>query len=128
MICSGTTSTSLPADLLLSLALSKSLLALSLHIARDWLLAQGFSAWALSGVVLSVGAAGLAVWERIWEQPKGYSKRREVSWRSTTRGDAQWPVLILSVLQERLSPFYPVVYAMEVLLGLLALSRFSVLR
>lgn len=80
LLCySSSTSTSLPADLLLSLALSKSLLALSLYIARDWLLAQGFSAWALNGVVLSAGAVGLAIWERIWETPRGYNKRREVS-------------------------------------------------
>lgn len=77
---SSSASSSLPADLLLSLALSKSLLALSLYIARDWLLAQGFSAWALNAVVLAAGAAGLAVWERIWETPRGFSKRKEVSY------------------------------------------------
>jgi hypothetical protein len=77
---STSTSSSLPADLLLSLALSKSLLALSLYITRDWLLAQGFSPWALNTVVLAAGSIGLAVWERMWETPRGFSKRREVSY------------------------------------------------
>lgn len=54
------------------------MVALSLHIARDWLLAQSFSPWTLNALVLSFGAAGLCVWERVWDVPRGVGKRREV--------------------------------------------------
>ncbi|KAL8291897.1 hypothetical protein RQP46_002155 [Phenoliferia psychrophenolica] len=90
---SASSSASLPTDLLLSLLLSKSLLALALFIARDWILAQGYSVWTLNALTLCAGAAALCIWER-----------------------------------ETTSAFYPVLFAAEVLLSLLALSNLSVMR
>ncbi|GAA5874053.1 hypothetical protein JCM16303_002674 [Sporobolomyces ruberrimus] len=101
----NTTSGSLPSDLLFSILLSKSLLALSLHISRDWLLAQGFSTWTLNTVVIGVGGAGLALWEKSWEPPRG-AKRRATS-----------PSLL-----------YPVLFTFEVLFALFAIYRLNVLR
>ncbi|GAA5933600.1 cation diffusion facilitator family transporter [Sporobolomyces koalae] len=95
---------SLPSDLLFSVLLSKSLLALALHISRDWLLGQGYSAWTLNTVALTVGGACLVVWERSWEPPRG-AKRRLSS-----------P-----------SPLYPVLYTFEILFALFAIYRLSVL-
>ncbi|GAA5970430.1 hypothetical protein JCM3765_000979, partial [Sporobolomyces pararoseus] len=99
------TSGSLPSDLLFSILLSKSLLALSLHISRDWLLSQGYSIWTLNTIVLLVGGAGLSLWEKSWEPPRG-AKRRASS-----------PSLL-----------YPVLFAFETLLALFALYRLSTLR
>ncbi|GAA5858967.1 hypothetical protein JCM1840_006638 [Sporobolomyces johnsonii] len=96
---------SLPFDLLFSLLLSKSLLALALHIARDWLLAQGYSPWTLNGIVLAVGGAGIALWERSWEPARGLKRRAEPS-----------------------SPLYPLLFALETLFALFAIQRLSVLR
>ncbi|KAK4705893.1 solute carrier family 30 (zinc transporter), member 5/7, partial [Phenoliferia sp. Uapishka_3] len=101
---SASSSASLPTDLLLSLLLSKSLLALALYIARDWILAQGYSVWTLNALVLVAGALGLCVWERVWEGPKGGKRREEPS-----------------------SPFYPVVFAAEILVSLIALTKLSVI-
>lgn len=74
----NSSTSSLPADLLFSLLLSKSLLALSLLFARNWVLAQGYSVWSLAALVLIGGGVGLGLWEKVWEKPKGGSKRREV--------------------------------------------------
>ncbi|GAA5837225.1 hypothetical protein JCM5353_005999 [Sporobolomyces roseus] len=99
------TSGSLPSDLLFSILLSKSLLALSLHIARDWLLGQGYSTWTLNTLVLSFGGAGLAVWEKSWEPPRG------------AKGRASAPSLL-----------YPLLFAFETLFALFAIYQLSVLR
>ncbi|GAA5907356.1 cation diffusion facilitator family transporter [Sporobolomyces salmoneus] len=96
---------SLPSDLLFSILLSKSLLALSLHISRDWLLVQGYPTWTLNTIALGVGGAGLALWEKSWEPPRG-AKRRASS-----------PSLL-----------YPVLFAFEVLFALFAIYRLSVFR
>ncbi|GAA5950931.1 hypothetical protein JCM21900_000376 [Sporobolomyces salmonicolor] len=96
---------SLPSDLLFSLLLSKSLLALALHIARDWLLAQGYSPWTLNGIVLAVGGAGIALWDRSWEPAREGKRRAEPS-----------------------SPLYPLLFALETLFALFAIQRLSVLR
>lgn len=48
---------------------------------------------------------------------------RPAAFHLETKTDA-----LANTLQERMSPFYPLVFAVEILLGLLALSRLSVLR
>ncbi|GAA6063604.1 hypothetical protein JCM10212_006221 [Sporobolomyces blumeae] len=101
----GTPTGSLPSDLLFSVLLSKSLVALSLHIARDWLLGQGYPPWTLNAVSLAVAGVGLAVWDRAWEPTRG-AKRRESS-----------PSLL-----------YPVLFAFENLFALFSIYRLSVLR
>ncbi|GAA5914613.1 hypothetical protein JCM6882_001217 [Rhodosporidiobolus microsporus] len=103
-------STSLPADLLLSVLLSKSLSALALHVAKDWLLdTASYSAWKLNAVVGAVSAVGLGVWERVGGDERG-GKR---GMKSRT---------------EPSSPLYPFLFAFESLFAFLALSHLSVLR
>ena len=121
---------SLPTDLLLSLLLSKSLLALSLYVARHWVLAQGYSVWTLNAIVLGLGAVGLQVWERIGDSST-LAKRREVSRvvglaESEMAGLRLMPALCPS--QDQRSPSYAVIFAAEVLFAFLALSKVSVLR
>ena len=71
---------SLPGEIIISLAMSKTLLALGLHVSRDWILAQGMSLWSLVAVTLCLGAAGLTVWEQVGDGRRiGRTKRKEVS-------------------------------------------------
>ena len=63
--------TAIPTDLLLSLVLSKSLLVIALHIARDWLLGNGLSAFALWSGYLVVGAPAVLVFQASWTGSKG---------------------------------------------------------
>ncbi|KAM0786639.1 hypothetical protein ACM66B_002091 [Microbotryomycetes sp. NB124-2] len=102
----STSRSKLPADIVLSVALSKSLLALAWHVARDWILAQGMSLWSLLAATMLLGAAGLAIWERAWHRPRDKGKRRE----------------------EQLPPMYAVIYTGEVALALFALTHLSALR
>ncbi|GAA6016759.1 hypothetical protein JCM11491_001797 [Sporobolomyces phaffii] len=99
------TSGSLPSDLLFSILLSKSVLALSLHISKDWLLAQGYSAWTLNVVALATGGGALALWDKSWQPPRG-AKRRASS-----------PSLL-----------YPVLFAFEILFALFTIRQLSVFR
>lgn len=141
---SSTSSGSLPSDLLFSVLLSKSLLALSLHISRDWLIAQGYPIWTLNAVSLAVGGVGLALWEKSWEPPRG-GKRRAVSctnYRENLPGSllsssaAQFSRVenipradeaFLSC-QNPPSLLYPVLFAFENLFALYAVYRLSVIR
>ncbi|GAA5824812.1 hypothetical protein JCM3770_004303 [Rhodotorula araucariae] len=101
----ASTATALPTDLLFAVLLSKSLLALALHVAKDWLLAQGRSPWTLAALVQGVGAVGLLLW----------------SWSGTpTRGTKR--------RTEPTSPLYPLLFALETLFAILSISRISVLR
>ena len=67
----GGSGTAIPTDLLLSLVLSKSLLVIALHIARDWLLGNGLSAFALWSGYLVVGAPAVLVFQASWTGSKG---------------------------------------------------------
>ncbi|KAK4049540.1 putative zinc transporter msc2 [Microbotryomycetes sp. JL201] len=102
----STSRSKLPVDIVLSVALSKSLLALAWHVARDWILAQAISLWSLLAATMVLGAIGLAVWERAWHKPRDKGKRRE----------------------EQLPPTYAVVFTCEVALALFALAHLSALR
>ncbi|GJN90397.1 hypothetical protein Rhopal_003408-T1 [Rhodotorula paludigena] len=96
---------SLPSDLLFAVLLSKSLVALALHVANDWLVAQGYSPWTIAALVQGAGGVVLALWERPWEASRGGKRRTEPS-----------------------SPLYPVLFALETLFALLSISHLSVLR
>ncbi|GAA5998586.1 cation diffusion facilitator family transporter [Rhodotorula paludigena] len=96
---------SLPSDLLFAVLLSKSLVALALHVANDWLVAQGYSPWTIAALVQGAGGVVLALWERPWEVSRGGKRRTEPS-----------------------SPLYPVLFALETLFALLSISHLSVLR
>ncbi|GAA5934720.1 hypothetical protein JCM3775_002039 [Rhodotorula graminis] len=97
--------TSLPADLLFAVLLSKSLLALALHVAKDWLFAQGRSPWALAALVQGVGAVGLLAMSWSAGQQRGSKARTEPP-----------------------SRLYPVFFALETLCAFLSISRISILR
>lgn len=101
---------SLPVDLLLAQILSKSLLALSLFIARDWLLAQGFAVLPLNALVLGGGAIGLCVWERVWDT-KGRGQAEKKGRKATPNA---W--------------LYAVLVGAEGITSLLILTRLSLLR
>lgn len=62
-----------------SLLLSKCLLALSLYMAKNWIIAQGFSIVYLNALVLLSGGIGLGIWEKLWDKPRASGKRKEVS-------------------------------------------------
>ncbi|KAK4048858.1 putative zinc transporter msc2 [Microbotryomycetes sp. JL221] len=96
----------LPTDILLSVAMSKSLLALALHVARDWILAQSMSLWSLLATTLVIGTCVLALWEKPSINHKHKGKRRD----------------------DQLPKMYSVIYACEVALALFALTHLSALR
>ncbi|GAA5900614.1 hypothetical protein JCM8208_000547 [Rhodotorula glutinis] len=97
--------TSLPADLLFAVLLSKSLLALALHVAKDWLFAQGRSPWTLAALVQGVGAVGLLALSWSAGQQSGSKSRTEPP-----------------------SRLYPLFFALETLCAFLSISRISILR
>ncbi|GAA6035667.1 hypothetical protein JCM8097_004960 [Rhodosporidiobolus ruineniae] len=101
------TATSLPTDLLFGVLLSKSLVALALHVAKDWLLASGYGAWTLNAVVLAVAAGVLVMWERSWDSGGGRGMKRRT---------------------EPSNPLYPFLFASETLFALLSISHLSVFR
>ncbi|GAA5852335.1 hypothetical protein JCM8547_006743 [Rhodosporidiobolus lusitaniae] len=103
--------TSLPSDLLFGVLLSKSLVALSFFIAKDWLLVprSGVGAWGLNAMVTAGGAGILVVWERVGGGGA----------RGNGRGKAR---------REPSSPLYPFLFAFESLFALLSISYLSVFR